>query len=198
MILGLIVAGLYVVTLVGDFKEAKEKVDAKWKNRPPVPGGEGEKSTQEDVATGVRLRAGVSGKERHSPSAAVFAGTNGRTNDMKDEVVKAWKLFRVRKDGSLGPLFINASLRVPEDKWMPSEAHKTPGFPFRPGWHACLKPVAPRLTGKGRIWCEVELRGVTKYDRPESQGGEWLLAKALKVVARRPDVSHSWGGTTSA
>lgn len=29
-----------------------------------------------------------------------------------------YKLFRLRKDGTLGPLFINASLRVPQRGWV--------------------------------------------------------------------------------
>lgn len=103
--------------------------------------------------------------------------------------VKGFKLFRVRKDGSLGPLFINARLKIKERRWMKAEAHRTKGFAFRPGWHACLQPVAPHLSTKGRVWCEVELRGVQKYDRPESQGGAWLLAEHLRVIDRRPDLT---------
>ena len=106
------------------------------------------------------------------------------------ETIKGFKLFRVRKDGSLGPLFINARLRVPEGKWLGAESHPTKGFAYRPGWHACTKPVAPHLSKKGRVWCEVELVGVQKYDRPESQGGAWLLARGLKVTGQRPDLTH--------
>jgi hypothetical protein len=105
------------------------------------------------------------------------------------EIIKGYKLFRVRKDGTLGPLFINARLRIPEGEWMPAEDHPTPGFAHRPGWHATLKPVAPHLSEKGRIWCEVEMTGIRKFNRPQSQGGTWVLAKALRVVARRPDLS---------
>lgn len=96
--------------------------------------------------------------------------------------MKGYKLFRLRKDGTLGPLFINARLRVPVGKWLTAEDHPTKGFAHRPGWHAALAPVAPHLSTKGRVWCEVELTSTRLYDRPESQGGTWVLAKRLKVV----------------
>lgn len=96
--------------------------------------------------------------------------------------MKAYKLFRLRKDGTLGPLFINARLRVPVGEWMPAEDHPTKGFAHRPGWHATLEPVAPHLSEKGRVWCEVTLGGtVRRFERPESQGGTWVLADALRV-----------------
>jgi hypothetical protein len=49
----------------------------------------------------------------------------------------AYKLFRVRKDGTLGPLFINRPQRVPVGKALVAEDHPTKGFAFRPGWHVC-------------------------------------------------------------
>lgn len=109
---------------------------------------------------------------------------------MSAKSIRGFKLFRLRADGSLGPLFINATLRVPEGRWLAAEAHRTPGFAYRPGWHATTKPHAPHLSKAGRVWCEVELQGVQRYSLPESQGGSWLLARKLKVVARRPDLSR--------
>lgn len=98
-------------------------------------------------------------------------------------VTRGYKLLRRRKDGTLGPLFINARLRVPVGKWLTAESHPTKGYAYRPGWHCTLKAHAPHLrtTGPDRVWCEVSLRGVTKYARPESQGGTWLLAKHMRV-----------------
>lgn len=97
--------------------------------------------------------------------------------------MKAYKLFRRRKDGTLGPLFINARQRVPVGEWLVAEDHPTKGFAHRPGWHATLTPHAPHLSEKGRVWCEVELGGeIRRYDRPESQGGTWVLAECLRVV----------------
>lgn len=93
----------------------------------------------------------------------------------------AYKLFRRRADGTLGPLFINRRLRVPVGEWLPAEDHPTKGYAHRPGWHCTLKPMAPHLSTKGRVWCEVEVRQCKKYARPETQGGTWVLAQWLKV-----------------
>ena len=93
-----------------------------------------------------------------------------------------YKLFRWRKDGTLGPLFINKRLVVPLNRWMKAEDHPTKGFAHRPGWHATLKKHAPHLSKKNRVWCKVELKDIKKFNRPESQGGTWVLAKHLKVL----------------
>ncbi len=96
-------------------------------------------------------------------------------------MIKGYKLLRLRKDGTLGPLFINARQRIPIGKWLKAESHRTPGFAFRPGWHATLRPFAPHLSTRGRVWCRVSLRGVKRYARPKSQGGAWLLAKQIRI-----------------
>jgi len=98
-----------------------------------------------------------------------------------DEVV-AYKLFRVRKDGSLGPLFINARQRIPLGEWLDAEDHPTKGFAHRPGWHATAAPVAPHLSEKGRRWFKVLIRGARQFQRPEHQGGTWYLGQQIKVV----------------
>ena len=94
----------------------------------------------------------------------------------------AYKLFRKRKDGSYGPLFINRPLRITPNEWLPAEAHRTKGYTFRPGWHCCSTPNAPHLSMKGRVWCEVEITFVEQLKRPAAQGGIWYLAKYLKLV----------------
>lgn len=93
-----------------------------------------------------------------------------------------YKLFRMRKDGTLGPLFINRTLRVPVGEWLEAEDHPTKGYAHRPGWHAAPTKHAPHLSEKGRVWCKVLLEGVREYPRPKSQGGTWLLANRLKVL----------------
>lgn len=98
--------------------------------------------------------------------------------------MKGFKLLRRRKDGTLGPLFINASQRIPIGKWLRAESHPTKGYAYRPGWHGTLEPKAPHLRcGGDRVWCEVEFKGVKLYLRPESQGGTWILAKEMRVNA---------------
>lgn len=96
--------------------------------------------------------------------------------------ITIYKLFRKRKNGTLGSLFINAKAVIPFDQWMEAEAHFTPSFAYRPGWHGCYQPVAPHLKEEGRVWVECEAQDVVRYERPESQGGAWVLAKHLKVV----------------
>jgi hypothetical protein len=96
-------------------------------------------------------------------------------------MVTAYKLFRRRRDGSLGPLFINKQQRVPVGQWVPAEDCPTPGYAHRPGWHAVSEPKAPHLTERGRVWARVTLRDVTRHRRPGSQGGEWLLGRAMRI-----------------
>lgn len=96
-------------------------------------------------------------------------------------MTNAYKLFNLRKDGTIGPLFIGRKKRVPIGKWVKAEAIRTPGFAFRPGWHACHKPEVPHLSKKNRVWAKVSLKGVQKHRRPESQGGLWFTAKAMRV-----------------
>jgi hypothetical protein len=103
------------------------------------------------------------------------------------DTIIAYKLLRRRKDGTLGPLFINASQRIPLGEWLEAEEHPTKGFAFRPGWHCTMKPVAPHLKmnpkgGMQRVWCKVLVWDVEKFQRPESQGGTWVLAKQMKVL----------------
>jgi hypothetical protein len=100
--------------------------------------------------------------------------------------MKAYKLFRKMKDGSIAPLFINKRQRLETDVWYPSECHPTKGFAVRQGWHCCLKPEAPHLSPKDRVWCEVEIDDYVLYPRPESQGGTWVLADKLKVIKELP------------
>ena len=66
--------------------------------------------------------------------------------------IDAFKLFKLRKDGSIGPLFINKKQRIPLNKWLTAESHLTKGYAFRPGWHVLLSPNAPHLSKKNRVW----------------------------------------------
>ena len=56
------------------------------------------------------------------------------------------------------------------------------------GWHCCFKPEAPHIadqlkSGEIRVWMVCEAKGRSqKYDRPESQGGAWLLVEYLKPL----------------
>ena len=97
--------------------------------------------------------------------------------------VSAFKLLRVRNDGSLGSLFINRKAKLPLGKWMRAEAHPMKGYKLRPGWHALALPKAPHLSTRGRRWFLVELRGATSHVRPICQGGIWYTAMAMRIVS---------------
>lgn len=99
-----------------------------------------------------------------------------------DNATVAYKLVRVRKDGTIGSLFINKKLVIPVGEWLPAEDIPTKGYAHRPGWHAAHLPYAPHLTLKGRQWWKVEIRDYVGLVRPPSQGGVWWLAKWIKFV----------------
>ena len=83
---------------------------------------------------------------------------------------KGYKLFEMRDDGKLFPLFIGKTTETPMNRWVMAEnIQHHPGFAARPGWHLGAKlPSAPWLMsadgiyksqrGKRfkRVWCEVE------------------------------------------
>ena len=94
----------------------------------------------------------------------------------------AYKLVRRRKDGSLGPLFINRRLRIPLGAWLDAEDHPTAGYAHRPGWHCTTTPCAPHLSERGRVWVKCLAEDCTEFSRPQSQGGTWLLAKRIKFL----------------
>jgi len=101
--------------------------------------------------------------------------------------MKAYKLVRKMRDGSLSPLFINKKSRMPLGEWMKAESHPTKGFAVRNGWHCTLSPIAPHLKENPknqttRVWVEVEVEDTELYNRPESQGGVWVLAQRMKLV----------------
>lgn len=110
-----------------------------------------------------------------------------------------WKKVRILKDGNAYPLFIDKKKPFVFGEWMKAEFHPTKGFAPRSlgkdengneigGWHCCYKPVAPHIadklaSGEVRVWMKCEAKGITqKYDRPESQGGAWLLVEWLKPL----------------
>ncbi len=93
-----------------------------------------------------------------------------------------YKLFRMRRDGTLGPLFIDKGLVVPLNRWLTAKCHPTPGYAVRPGWHVAQSPSAPHLKMDGRLWFKVEVRDYYEFKRPAHQGGVWLIAKKMRVL----------------
>lgn len=94
----------------------------------------------------------------------------------------AFKLLTLRRNGTLGPLFINRRQVITPGEWMRAEDHKTKGFAHRPGWHVAPAPFAPHLTEKGRIWMHVEISDYVVLVRPDIQGKAWWIARWMRVL----------------
>lgn len=95
---------------------------------------------------------------------------------------KAWKLFTLHKDGTIGPLFVNRKQRVPIGRWVKAEAHNPGHLKFRPGWHCARRKHAPHLVETGRVWRQVKIRGYVEHKKPKCQGGLWFVAQWLYVL----------------
>lgn len=107
---------------------------------------------------------------------------------MNKEWKTAYKLMRQLKDGTVHPLFINKRESTMFGVPLKAECYPTKGFAVRQGWHCCFTPYAPHLkenlaNGERRVWVEVLVRNYDTYDRPESQGGKWILAQ--EMIANR-------------
>lgn len=94
----------------------------------------------------------------------------------------AYKLVRKLKDGRLSSLYINKVNRLPLRVWLKAESHPTKGYSYRKGWHCLLKPNAPHLSIKNRVWVKVKVDDYEYFERPESQGGKWVLAQRIKIL----------------
>ena len=93
----------------------------------------------------------------------------------------AWKLFRLRADGSLGSLFIERDAPRPSGKWLKASFNPTQGYAPRRGWHVMPRAAAPHLSTRGRVWVRVLIKDYTAFERPASQGGRWFLAKWMRI-----------------
>lgn len=95
------------------------------------------------------------------------------------KIAKGFKLFEMRDDGKLFPLFIGKNEETVMNEWVMAEiVEHHPGFAHRPGWHlsdGSFPPDAPWLKsfdgtyksqrGKRfkRVWCEVEYMADINY-----------------------------------
>lgn len=105
--------------------------------------------------------------------------------------MKAYKLVRKLKDGKCYPLFIDKDSPFEWGVWKDAEFHPTKGFAGRQGYHCCFNCIAPHLkeklaNGEQRVWIECEVEDYETYDRPESQGGAWVLAQKFMAVREIP------------
>jgi len=95
----------------------------------------------------------------------------------------AYKLLRVRKDGTLGSLFIGRREHLKVGTWLRSRFIPTRGFAKRRGWHCTESPHAPHLSMEGREWYIVDIPDESQVlVRPKSQGGTWFLARRMKIL----------------
>jgi hypothetical protein len=124
--------------------------------------------------------------------------------------------------GKIYPLFIGNGKETPIGSWIKAEFIPTKGFAERPGWHVGATPQASHLMSKegkmlpGRVWAEVEIPadknwqeeadkqptrdikgkvpegGHYRFKRPANQGGEWMIAGAMKVkrILSEKDVNN--------
>lgn len=102
----------------------------------------------------------------------------------------AFKLVRVREDGSLGSLFVRRSRRLPVGKWIKADLKVRPRdrvagggvLKLRPGWHAAEKPALAHLTRTGRAVFKVRLRkNVKRHIGPQ---GVWYTADEMYIMWR--------------
>lgn len=107
--------------------------------------------------------------------------------------MQAYKLFRVRTNGTLGPVIINRGQVIPVGKWLKAEDHSAKalsyGVAVRPGFHATKEPHAPHLTkpskkalADNRTWYLVELKKVRAEHRGVDGGSDWYVADHMKVL----------------
>lgn len=85
-------------------------------------------------------------------------------------IKRGYKLFEMREDGKLFPLFIGKNTEIPTNEWVMAEIIEYhPKFSHRPGFHLAIQlPSAPWLMSANgtyksqrgkrfrRVWCEVE------------------------------------------
>ena len=107
---------------------------------------------------------------------------SGMTLDKNEKETVAFKLMTLRRNGTLGSLFINRKAVIPVGIWMEAHDYPTKGYARRPGWHVTVQRFAPHLSTKGRVWVKVLIRDYEEIVRPKSQGGIWWLSKWMKVI----------------
>lgn len=112
---------------------------------------------------------------------------NNTNENLPNNQINAYKLLRLRKDGSLGALFVGREQHFIVGKWMESRDDLPhPGLAHRPGFHCCSTQSAPHIktvlkNGEVRIWCSVTIENYEQHQRPECQGGLWYVAKRMKI-----------------
>ena len=89
--------------------------------------------------------------------------------------MQAYKLFRKRKNGTLGPLFISKTQVIEPNVWLPAKAYRTKRFAFRPGWHCCSKCDAPISRWKGGCGVSLKSKAWKRLSDPLPKAGYGIL-----------------------
>jgi hypothetical protein len=94
-------------------------------------------------------------------------------------------MFRVRADGSLGPLFVEVGRVLERERWLLASFTERPAaLKFRPGWHVILRSEPPPhlALSAQRTWRPIRWRGlIEKVKRPDYQGGVWVTAREIRI-----------------
>lgn len=104
--------------------------------------------------------------------------------------MRAYKLLRVRPNGTVSPLFFERGKSLPIGVWIKATLGLVKkGFAPRSGFHTLAQPHAPHLnmelaSGERREFWEVEIKDYETFRRPDSQGGVWFLSNEMKLVKK--------------
>lgn len=118
------------------------------------------------------------------------------------QTLKAYKLFNLRKDGTLHPLYVDKETIMPLHEWLKAtpgpqmengKVHsKLGGLAFRPGFHCTSIPLADHIGKKmnngklcqasNTVWCEVEMLAMYDYTTLAQQNGAIPRDQYLKDI----------------
>lgn len=106
--------------------------------------------------------------------------------------MQAYKLFKIKKDGKLYPLYIYTNRALPMNSWLTAEeGERTPSgkvksklgeLAYRPGFHCCQYPLADHIGKRmsdgnlcqaaDTVWCEVEMISDVDYTEEAKNKGK--------------------------
>ncbi|MCG5526868.1 hypothetical protein LRF89_06695 [Halorhodospira sp. 9621] len=94
-----------------------------------------------------------------------------------------YKLMRRMGDG-YAPLYFCRSHRYQLGDWQEAvDGGRKRGYAHRPFFHICQAPDAPHIRLRApRVWLLCEFQPHQVFPRPSSQGGDWFLAKWMRLL----------------
>lgn len=114
----------------------------------------------------------------------------------------AYKLFKLKKDGTLHPLYVDCQREMPLRQWLKAEAgeqtergkvkSKLGELAYRPGFHTTALPLADHIgkrmqngelcQASDTVWCEVEMLATYDYTDLAQQNGANPRDQYLKEI----------------